>query len=87
MVPGEPSAFEADQIINHADHDVTDRQGRLLAVSSLLDLQNQVGVGCVGAILTYLQRRRAADFLPHDPEADLAFRVRTLEMVGLKDTM
>ncbi|KAF7512474.1 hypothetical protein GJ744_001409 [Endocarpon pusillum] len=39
------------------------------------------------AILTHLQRRRAADYLPDDPDAQLAFRVRNLEMFTLQNTM
>ena len=36
------------------------QEGRLLHISSSVDMGNPVTIGCAGAILTYLQRRRAA---------------------------
>lgn len=44
-------------------------------------------VGCVGALLSYLQRRRAAAYLPGDAAAYMLFRITTLEMFSLRDTM
>jgi hypothetical protein len=44
-------------------------------------------VGCAGAVLTYLQRRKAIEYLPGDEAANGVFRVRTIEMFSLKDTM
>ena len=86
LVPGDPSAYETDEALHH-EIGSTGRQGKLLALSSCLDFESTVGIGCIGAILTYIQRRRAADFLPHDPDAQLAFRVTALEMVCLNSMM
>jgi DNA mismatch repair protein MSH5 len=44
-------------------------------------------VGCAGALISYLQRRRAATYLPGDHAAHLMFRVSTLEMFSLRETM
>ncbi|KAJ5291761.1 DNA mismatch repair protein MutS core [Penicillium angulare] len=61
-------------------------EGRLLHISSAIDIENPVTIGCVGAILTYLQKRRAiSTSLEHVDSC--AFRVRSLEMFSLKDTM
>lgn len=49
----------------------------------LTDLQ----VGCAGAVLGYLSRRRAAEFLPRDEAARSAFSIRTIEMFALPDLM
>ena len=56
----------------------------------LLDLtkaNNCIKVGCAGAILTHLQRRRATEYLPGDEMANVAFRIRTLKMFVLDDVM
>lgn len=44
-------------------------------------------VGCAGALISYLQRRRAAAYLPGDRSADLMFRISKLEMCSLRETM
>jgi len=44
-------------------------------------------VGCAGAILNYLARRKTVDYLPNDRAALVAFRVRTIEMFTLSDLM
>lgn len=48
---------------------------------------NSSEVGCAGAVLSHLQRRRAARYLPGDGAAQLFFRVSTIEMFTLKETM
>lgn len=44
-------------------------------------------MGCAGAVLSYLQRRKSVEYLPGDEAALVAFRVRTIEMFTLTDTM
>jgi DNA mismatch repair protein MSH5 len=85
LVPGNPSTFDDKQ--DHENFGSTNRQGRLLHLSSWIDFENQVGVGCMGAVLTYLQRKRAANYLPEDPDAQWAFRVVSSEMLTLRNTM
>lgn len=85
LVPGDVSTYDDEQ--DHENFGSTNRQGKLLRLSSWIDFESRVSVGCVGAILTHLQRRRAADYLPEDPDAQWAFRVRNLEMFTLQHTM
>jgi DNA mismatch repair protein MSH5 len=85
LVPGDVSTYEDEQ--DHENLGSTNRQGKLLRLSSCIDLENRIGIGCMGVILTYLQRRRAANYLPEDPDAQRAFQVRSLEMFSLQDTM
>lgn len=61
-------------------------EGRLLHISSAIDMENTVTIGCAGAVLTYLQKRRAAGS-SIGPIDDNAFRVRSLEMFTLRDAM
>lgn len=62
------------------------QEGRFLHMSSSVDMENNVTVSCAGAVLVYLQRRRTADMLPGNGTSDL-FKIRSVEMFGLNDTM
>lgn len=62
------------------------QEGRLLHISSSVDMENPVTVSCAGAVLSYLQRRRTTDMLPMNGASDL-FKIRSVEMFGLNDTM
>lgn len=84
LVPGEPSVYDE---ANLADLGTTDRQGKLLRLSELIDLESRVSVGCLGAVLACIQRRIASEYLPDDQAAHAAYRVRAIEMFTLKDSM
>ncbi|KAJ5491216.1 hypothetical protein N7539_002783 [Penicillium diatomitis] len=62
------------------------QEGRLLHVSSSVDLENIVSVGCAGAVLADLQRRRALTGSVGVID-DNTFKIRHLEMFSLRDTM
>lgn len=72
--------------INPDEMGFTLHEGRLLHVSSSIDMENPVTIGCAGAVLSYLQRRRATT-TNVGPLDNCAFRVRFLEMFTLRDTM
>lgn len=57
--------------------------GRLLRLSGKIDIESRITIGCAGAVLTYLQRRKAADYLTGDTNANLVFRILTLETFSL----
>ncbi|KAL9609329.1 MAG: hypothetical protein Q9167_005895 [Letrouitia subvulpina] len=59
------------------------RQGKLLRLSTHVDLESRFTVGCAGAILTYLQRRTAIGYTQLDDEATTALRVSNVEMFSL----
>ncbi|KAJ5058840.1 muts domain V-domain-containing protein [Bipolaris maydis] len=63
------------------------QQGQLLRLAGWIDLESRSTVGCAGALISYLQRRRAAAYLPGDRSADLMFRISKLEMCSLRETM
>lgn len=44
-------------------------------------------MGCAGAILSYLSRRKNIDYLPNDGAALVAFRTRTIELFTLSEQM
>ncbi|KAF1930781.1 mismatch repair protein 5 [Didymella exigua CBS 183.55] len=63
------------------------QQDQLLRLAGWVDMESRITVGCAGALLSYLQRRRAAAFLPGDDAAYLLFRITALEMFSLRETM
>lgn len=54
---------------------------------TLCHLSNEWQIGCAGAVLGDLQRRRTVNYLPNDPDALVAFRIRSVEMFALFDSM
>ncbi|KAL6704002.1 hypothetical protein ACN47E_008853 [Coniothyrium glycines] len=81
-VPGEfATAHQFD------DDNTTSQQGQLLRLAGWIDLESRITVGCAGALISYLQRRRAAAYLPGDHNAQLMFRISTLKMFTLRETM
>ncbi|KAL9589019.1 MAG: hypothetical protein Q9203_002186 [Teloschistes exilis] len=57
--------------------------GKLLELAGHIDLESRLTVGCAGAVLTYLQRKKAVVYLPGDAEANLAFRLSAVETFNL----
>ncbi|KAE8416659.1 DNA mismatch repair protein Msh5 [Aspergillus pseudocaelatus] len=66
--------------------DFTLQDGRFLHMPGSIDLENKVTIGCAGAVLTYLQRRRATISTSSD-ETSSYFQVRAIEMLSLQGTM
>ncbi|KAH7414103.1 muts domain V-domain-containing protein [Phaeosphaeria sp. MPI-PUGE-AT-0046c] len=81
-VPGELVANDRS-----VDDNAAGQQGQLLRLAGWIDMESRVTVGCAGAIISYLQRRRAAAYLHGDESAHLMFRISVLEMFSLRDTM
>lgn len=59
------------------------QEGKMLHLSSSIDMENTITVGCAGAIVTYLQRRRTVEL----GSEDRGLRVKSVEMFGLESTM
>ena len=62
-------------------------QGNLLQLSSAIDLDSRLSVSCVGAILNYVERRRAIVQLPGDRTARGPFSITYLETFSLTGVM
>jgi len=85
LVPGEDERYTEQ---NYADEmGLTAGRGRTLHVSGCINLENQVSVGCAGAVITYLQRLRQSEYLQGDPAAEQAYQVLRIETFSVKDTM
>ncbi|KAJ5915628.1 DNA mismatch repair protein MutS core [Penicillium verhagenii] len=80
------SGLTGSEEVNPEEMGFTLHEGRLHHISSTIDMDNPVTIGCAGAVLTYLQKRRAATTGMEQIDG-CAFRVRFMEMFSLKDTM
>lgn len=80
MVPHD-GITESEQV-DTEDVGFTAQEGRFLHMSSSVDMENVVTVGCAGAVLVYLQRRRSEISLE-----GRGFRVNAVEMFSLEGTM
>ncbi|KAF7180538.1 hypothetical protein CNMCM7691_009829 [Aspergillus felis] len=76
----DPEQLEAESL------GFTLQEGRLLHMASSIDMENTVTIGCAGAVLAYLQRRRTIDSITTLGSAG-AYQVRSVEMFSLKGTM
>ena len=85
ITPGEEDSYEDWGEIHESGF--TARQGRLLRLSGWVNLESRLSVGCAGAVITYLSRRRAAVYLPGDVDASNAFQISTIETFNLKQFM
>jgi DNA mismatch repair protein MSH5 len=56
-------------------------------MSASVDMESRISIGCLGAVITWIQRKRASEYLQDDPLADLAYKILEVKMFSLKDTM
>ncbi|KAB8218668.1 DNA mismatch repair protein Msh5 [Aspergillus novoparasiticus] len=66
--------------------DFTLQDGRFLHMRSSIDMENKVTIGCAGAVLTHLQRRRATISTSSDENSSY-FQVRAVEVLSSQGTM
>ena len=85
VVPGDDDTY--GRLGNPLDPGFTGRQADFLRLSASIDLESRLSVGCAGAVLTYLQRRRTVQYRPGDSDAERSFRVTTIEMFALDGIM
>jgi DNA mismatch repair protein MSH5 len=62
-------------------------QEELLRMSGTIDIRNELSIGCVGAILAHVHRKRASIFLPDDEASNNLFKVSSAEMFSIKGSM
>ncbi|KAI1387071.1 muts domain V-domain-containing protein [Hypoxylon trugodes] len=83
-------ASVADNVVDETDDfngQGDSRLGRLMRLGTSINLDSRLTIGCAGAVLGDLQRRRTVNYLPNDPDALVAFRIKSVEMFALFDSM
>lgn len=86
IVPGDVVADEDDGY-NNGEAAYAGREGQLLRLSGWVDMDSRLTVGCAGAVISYIQRKRAATFLQGDNAAQAMYRISTVEIFTLRDSM
>ncbi|EEP81051.1 predicted protein [Uncinocarpus reesii 1704] len=85
LVPG--NEFSYERTANGADGGFTEEQGKLLHLASTVDMENHVSIGCAGALISYLQRKRSTQYLQGDLTGDHLSRIQAIEMLSLDSNM
>ncbi|GAB1737513.1 hypothetical protein NU219Hw_g1824t1 [Hortaea werneckii] len=85
VVPGDVITEQED--CNDPNAEFIGRQGQLLRLSGWINTESRATVGCAGAVLSYLQRRRSTSYLPGDTSSSSMFRITTVEMFSLSGSM
>jgi DNA mismatch repair protein MSH5 len=63
------------------------RKERLVTLAAWVDVDSRVTVGCAGAVLTHLQRRRAIEGDDNEQDGGGSLGIAQIEMFSLKDVM
>ena len=85
LTPGEDGSYKFREQGDEVGF--SNRQGKLLRLCAWINLESRLSIGCAGAVLTYLSRRRAAEYLPRDMNAHGVFQVTKIETFSLKEYM
>ncbi|KMP04127.1 ATP binding / damaged DNA binding [Coccidioides immitis RMSCC 3703] len=85
LVPG--NAFSHENAEDAEDVGFTSQQGELLYLAGIVDMENHVSVGCAGALIAYLQRKRSTQDFQGDSAGDQLLRIDKIEMSSLKSNM
>lgn len=81
-------ADSADRFNNEHGAESSIHRGRLLRLAGWIDLESRLSIGCAGAVLAYMQRRKSTGYLPGDVDGlNMIFRIASMEMFNLRDTM
>lgn len=65
------------------EDDLAGHQGRILRLAGWIDLDSWLTVGCAGALLGHISRRKNIEYVPNNRDFLVAFQIRTIEMFTL----
>lgn len=85
ITPGGAEDHGSDDHWNEADY--TSNQGKLLRCSTKFDIESRLTIGCAGAVITLLQRRKARGNLPGNVDSSSTFRISAIEVFSLSGIM
>lgn len=85
LAPGDQDSYEP--YAEAVEVGFSGTRGNFLKLSACVDLSSQISIGCAGAALTYLGRRKSIGFLPGTMNEASAFRVSSIAMFSLGDMM
>ncbi|KAH8889520.1 hypothetical protein GQ53DRAFT_825406 [Thozetella sp. PMI_491] len=82
---------QSAQLTNVVENDIDSgdsyTQNKLLRLATLINLDSHISIGCAGAVLNDIQRRRSTEHLPDNPHSLPGFRVKTVHTFTLNDAL
>lgn len=85
LVPGDDETY--DETTYQDEIGFSNERGQVLHLSSMINLEAKISVGCAGAIVSYLQRRGITHRMSNTMVAEDVNRVLKLEMFSLGNHM
>ena len=85
MVPGDDDTYNHQSCVMWPGF--SSHQGSVLRLSTRVDFDSHLSIGCAGAVLTYLERRRAVRYLPDQEDSRPEFFVSAIETLSLDGIM
>ncbi|KAI1322005.1 muts domain V-domain-containing protein [Xylariaceae sp. FL0255] len=83
------TAADVDNMLEGGEY--TGQEGsmlnQLMRLGTSINLDSRLTIGCAGAVLGDIQRRRTAQYLPNDPDALVAFCVQHVETFSLFNSL
>lgn len=85
LVPGEDEVN--DPVLMAHEPGLVDTKGRTLRTYANVDTDCIVSIGCAGAIVNYLHKQKATEYLNGDPARDEAYQILRLQLFSFQGTM
>lgn len=85
LAPGDTENYR--DYVDGDEPGYTRHHGKLLKLSARIDIESRLTIGCGGAVINYLQRRKAVDHSPGDIDSNLAFQISTIAVFNLDGIM
>ena len=86
ITPGDNDTYDAPEDIYGIGY--TGRRGNALQISARVDIESRLTIGCAGALLTYIGRRRSLEYVGRDtPAASTRYQISTVKPFSLQGTM
>jgi len=86
VVPGEDVLLD-DLDLGDVNTPQSGRTGHLLRLGCTINLDSQLSVGCAGAVLNYIHRRRSSQNMPGSQAFTSVFPIDRVEMFTLSGCM
>lgn len=85
LIPGNEEI--QDPSTSHDTDGFTQRRGLLLRLSALIDVECKTTIGCAGAVLTHIGKRKAMNSIADAAGNSLMFLISRMEQFSLRGTM
>ena len=86
ITPGDNDSYDAHDDIYELGY--TGRRGNALRLSARIDMESRLTIGCAGALLTYIGRRKSLEYVGRDtPAAGTLYQISIVKSFTLQGMM